>query len=104
MNITVSTVSLLNLENAIGNKEDLKMTIYEFMETINDDSNVIYTLFDCNTEDVVFMATDEAENTCEFSRDDLLYSEYADYEIGSMDMWVDKGRIHIEFNIEIEEE
>ena len=80
------------------------MTIYEFMETINDDSNVIYTLFDCNTEDVIFMATDEAENTCEFSRDDLLFSDYADYEIGSMDMWVDKGRIHIEFNIEIEEE
>jgi hypothetical protein len=92
------------LENAIGNKEDLKMTIYEFIESINEGSDVIYTLFDCNTEDVIFMATDEAENTCEFNRDDLLYSEYADYEIGSTDVWIDKGRIHIEFNIEIEEE
>ena len=80
------------------------MTIYEFIEAINEGSDVIYTLFDCNKEDIVFMATDEAENTCEFNRDDLLYSEYADYEIGSTDVWIDKGRIHIEFNIEIDEE
>ena len=80
------------------------MTIYDFLETVNEGSDVIYTLFDCNTEDIVFMATDEAENTCEFSRDDLLFSEYADYVICSVDMWIDKGRIHIEFNIEVEEE
>lgn len=80
------------------------MTIYEFIEFINEGGDVIYTLFDCNTEDVVFMATDDAENTCEFNRNDLLYSEYADYEIGSTDVWIDKGRIHIEFNIEIDEE
>jgi hypothetical protein len=80
------------------------MTIYEFIEFINEGGDVIYTLFDCNTEDVVFMATDDAENTCEFNRDDLLYSEYADYEIGSTDVWIDKGRIHIEFNIKIDEE
>ena len=50
------------------------------------------------------MATDEAENTCEFNRDDLLYSEYADDEIGSVDIWIANGRIHVEFNIEVEEE
>lgn len=80
------------------------MTIYDFLETVNEGSDVIYTLFNCNKEDVVFMATDEAENTCEFNRDDLLYSEYADYEICSVDMWIDKGQIHIEFNIEVDEE
>ena len=80
------------------------MTIYEFIETVNEGTDAIYTLFDCRTENIVFMATDEAENTCEFDRDDLLYSNYADYEIGSMDMWIDKGRIRIEFNIEIDEE
>ena len=80
------------------------MTIYEFIETVNEGSDVIYTLFDCNTEDIVFMATDETENTCEFNRDDLLYSEYADYEIGSVDMWAKNGIIHIEFNIEVEKE
>ena len=79
------------------------MTIYEFIESINEGSDVVYTLFDCNTEDVVSMDTDEFENITEFGRDDLLYSEYADYEIGSTDMWIDKGQIHIEFNIEIDE-
>lgn len=80
------------------------MTIYEFIETVNEGSDVVYTLFDCNTEELVFMDTDETENTCEFNRDDLLYSDYADCEIGSMDMWIDTGRIHIELNIEIDEE
>lgn len=80
------------------------MTIYEFIESINEGSDVIYTLFDCNTEEVVSMDTDEFENITEFSRDDLLYSKYADYEIGSTDMWVSNGGIHIEFNIEIDEE
>ena len=80
------------------------MIIYEFIESINEGSDVIYTLFDCNTEEVVSVVTDESENAIELSRDDLLWSDYADYEIGSIDMWIDKGRIHIEFNIEIEEE
>lgn len=80
------------------------MTIYEFIESINEGSDVIYTLFDCNTEDVVSMDTDEFENITEFSRDDLLYSKYADYEIGSVDMWVNNGRIRIEFNIEVDYE
>lgn len=80
------------------------MTIYEFLETVNENYSTIFTLFDCNSEDVVFMATEEAENTCEFNRNDLLFSEYADYEICSMDMWFENGKIHIEFNIEVEED
>lgn len=80
------------------------MTIYEFLETVNEGAEMAYTLFDYNKEDVVFMATDDAENTCEFNHDDLMYSDYADYEIGSMDMWIDKNKIHIEFNIEVEED
>ena len=80
------------------------MTIYDFIETVNEGSDVIYTLFDCNTEELVMVATDESENAIELSRDDLICSNYADYEIGSMDMWIANGRIHIEFNIEIDEE
>ena len=80
------------------------MTIYDFIEMVNDNHEMVFTLFDCNSESLVFMATDDAENTCEFSRDDVMYSEYSDYEIGSMDMWVDKGVIHIELNIEVDEE
>lgn len=80
------------------------MTIYDFIEMVNDNHEMAFTLFDCNSEGLVFMATEEAKNTCEFSREDLMCSHYADYEICSMDMWVDNGKIHIEFNIEVEDE
>lgn len=80
------------------------MTIYEFLETVNEGSDIVCTLFDCNTEEVVMIPTEESEFATELSRDDLLCSAYADCEIGSMDMWVDKGRIHIEFNVELDVE
>ena len=80
------------------------MTIYEFLETVNEGSDIVCTLFDCNTEEVVMIPIEESEFATELSRDDLLCSAYADCEIGSMDMWVDKGRIHIEFNVELDVE
>lgn len=80
------------------------MTVYDIVEAITEDSDVIYTLFDCNTQGVLMISTDESENVIELSRDDLLFFDYADYEIGGMDVWIDKGRAHIEFNIDIDEE
>ena len=80
------------------------MTIYDIVEAITEGSNVIYTLFDCNSQEVLMVATDESENAMELSRDDLLFSEYADYEVEGIDVWIDKGRVHIEFNIEVDEE
>ena len=80
------------------------MTIYDFIATVNENYETVFTIFDCNKEDLVSMDTDECENVTEFSRDDLAYSKYEDYEIGSIDMWVDNGKIHIEFNIEVDEE
>ena len=81
------------------------MTIYDFLEMLNESHEMVFTLFNYSSENLVFMSTDEAENTCQFSREDLLYSEYADCEIGSMDVWVENnGVIHFELNIEVEEE
>lgn len=80
------------------------MTICDIVEAITEGSDVIYTLFDCNSQEVLMVATDESENAMELSRDDLLFSEYADYEVEGMDVWIDKGRVHIEFNIEVDEE
>ena len=80
------------------------MTIYEYLELLNDNHEMVFTLFDCNTESLVFMATENAENTCEFSKEDLLYSECSDYEICSMDMWAKDNIIHVEFNVVIDED
>ena len=37
-------------------KEGLKMTIYEFIDLHNECYETIYTLFDCDKQDVIFIA------------------------------------------------
>ena len=78
------------------------MTIYEFVNSINDCENIVFTMFDCNKGDLISIDTDDREKT-DLNIDELLYSDYADYEIGGTDMWIDNGKIHIEFNIDTEE-
>lgn len=79
------------------------MTIYEFVNSINDCENIVFTMFDCNKGDLISIDTDDREKT-DLNIDELLYSDYADYEIGGTDMWIDNRKIHIEFNIEVDEE
>ena len=78
------------------------MTIYEFVNSINDCENIVFTMFDCNKGDLISIDTDDREKT-DLNIDELLYSDYADYEIGGTDIWIDNGKIHIEFNIDTEE-
>ena len=80
------------------------MTIYEFASSINDCELIAFKIFDCNTENCVFVSDDEDDTREEFNIDELLDSKYADCEVGSTDMWMDQGQIYIEFNIDIEEE
>ena len=80
------------------------MTIYDFVDMINDCYNVVFKIFDCNTENCVFVSDDEDDTREEFDIDELLDSKYADLEYGSVDMWTDKGKIFIEFNVDIEED
>lgn len=80
------------------------MTIYDFVNMINDCYNVVFKIFDCNTENCVFVSDDEDDTREEFDIDELLDSKYADLEYGSVDMWTDKGKIYIEFNVDIEED
>ena len=79
------------------------MTIYDFVNSITDAWNIVFTLFDCNTEEFVSVDTDDGEKI-QLEASELLWSEYADYEIGGTDMWIDESQIHIEFNIEIDGE
>ena len=80
------------------------MNIYDFIQMINDPYNVVFKVFDCNTENCVFVSDDEDETRVEFSSEELLDSKYADLEFYSIDMWTDKGKIFIEFNVDIEED
>lgn len=80
------------------------MNIYDFIQMINDTYNVVFKVFDCNTENCVFVSDDEDETGTEFTADMLLDSKYADLEFYSIDMWMDKGKIYLELNIDIEED
>jgi hypothetical protein len=80
------------------------MTIYEFASILNDCELIVFTIFDCNSENRVFITDDEDDERTEFNIDELLESKYADCEVGSIDMWMKKGKIYIEFNIDIEED
>ena len=80
------------------------MTIYDFITAINDTYHIIFKIFDCNREDCVFIPTEDSDGKLEVTAEELLATEYADLEYGSMDMWMDNGNIHIEFNVDIDEE
>ena len=64
------------------------MTIYDFVNSITDCWNIVFTLFDCNEQENVFVDTDEGDK-CYLTVDELLNSDYAEYEISSTDIWID---------------
>ena len=80
------------------------MNIYDFVNTINDCYNIIFKIFDCSTENCVFVSDDEDDMREEFNIDELLDSKYAYLEFYSIDMWTSNGKIYIEFNVDIEED
>ena len=80
------------------------MTIYDFVNTITDCEMIVFKIFDFNSEDCVAVLTDNGDWRAELNIDEVLSSEYSDYEVCGVDIWIDKNRIYIEFNIEIYEE
>ena len=77
-------------------------SIFEFVESINND-DIVFTIFNCNTEELVPMRLDDGGIATEYSRDDLMYGDYGDFNICGTDMWVgNDGAIHIEFNVDID--
>lgn len=80
------------------------MNIYDFVNMINDCENVVFKIFDYNTENCVFVTDDEDDTREEFNVDELLDSKYADLEFYSIDMWMDKGKIYLELNVDIDED
>ena len=81
------------------------MTIYDYVDVINDAENIVFTVFDCNSDDVMEFETENGLKK-ELNIDELMESVAADYEIGGIDMWFDNTDrvIHIEFNIDYDNE
>ena len=78
------------------------MTVMEMLELANDLSNVRVRIFDCNSETIVFDSIN-----CEDPYDpvmEIYMSPYEEYEVGSYDLYLHDGVIHLEFNIDYEPE
>ena len=77
-------------------------SVYWFLSNANDLSGCRVTIWDCESEEVVFDSNncDGWDITMEVDSAGL-----GDYEIGSYDIWVNgEGKVHLEINISIEED
>lgn len=76
------------------------MTIMDFLELANDLSGIRVRIFDCNSEDIVFDSAN-CEDYCDPVME-IYGTDYADYEVGSYDLYLHEGTIYLEFNIDYE--
>lgn len=72
------------------------MDIYEFLTLMIDCVGCHFIVYDLRTEEQVFAECEEAE--------ELMYSEWADYQIESFDVYKKDDCVVFEFNIETEED
>ena len=76
------------------------MDVYEFLDCANDLSGVIVTIYDCDSEEVVY----NSENS-EDIVSDVEYNGHGDYDVESYDLFKDReGRLCLELNISMGDE
>lgn len=74
------------------------MSVYDFLYLITSLDGINVSVFDCNTEEVVFSNTDGDANLLFLA---LSEAGYHDYEVEGVDIFTDKdGIICIELNID----
>ena len=78
------------------------MTVRDLLELCNDASEIRLRIFDCNSEDIVFDSDklDEYDDAVS----EIIFSDFADYKVGSYDLYLHNGIINLEINIEYEPE
>lgn len=78
------------------------MTVRDMLELCNDASDIRIRIFDCNSEDIIFDSDklDEYDDAVS----EIIFSDMADYEVGSYDLYLHNGVINFEINIDYEPE
>ena len=76
-------------------------SVYWFLSMATDLSNCRVTIWDCESEEVVF---DSEKCDCYDIALEVDEAGFGDYEIDSYDIWADDGKVHLEINISIEED
>ena len=78
------------------------MSVRDLLELCTDASNIRIRIFDCNGEDIVF----DSDNLDEYDDavSEIIFSDFAEYEVGSYDLYLHNGVINLEINIDYESE
>lgn len=78
------------------------MTVRDMLEMCNDTSGICIRIFDCISEKAIF----DADNldTYDDAVSEVIFSDMADYEVLSYDLYVQHGVINLELNIDYEPE
>lgn len=77
------------------------MDVYDYLNNINDLSNIIVSIFDCDSEEVVLNTSDE--ETDSYPLEAVEEAGLDGYDVESVDIFLDGGKIHIEINISMGE-
>ena len=76
-------------------------SVYWFLSMATDLSDHRVTIWDCESETVVFDSNNYDSWDIAREVDD---AGFGDYDIESYDLWFDEDKVHLEINISIEEE
>ena len=74
------------------------MSVRDLLELCNDASSIRIRIFDYNTEDIIF-DSDKLDDYDD-AVSEVIFSDMADYEVGSYDLYLHNGVINLELNID----
>lgn len=74
------------------------MSVRDLLELCNDTSSIRIRIFDYNTEDIIF-DSDKLDDYDD-AVSEIIFSDMADYEVGSYDLYLHNGVINLEINID----
>lgn len=74
------------------------MTVRDMLELCNDASNIHIIIFDCESEKNIF----DSEKLPDYEDpvSEIIFSNMADYEVESYDLYLDDEGINLEINID----
>ena len=74
------------------------MTVRDMLELCNDASNIHIIIYDCESEKNIFDSAELPDYEDPVS--EIMFSNMADYEVGSYDLYLGDGEINMEINID----
>ena len=74
------------------------MTVRDLLELCNDASDIRLRIFDCNSESIIFDS--DKLDAYDDAVSEIIFSDMAEYEVGSYDLYLHNGVINLEINID----